>query len=889
MWILAPEISSPGRRDAEGAEVFNAEGAEVGPQSWVLALIAADFVLVGLVLAYATTWADSSRIIVHNLLFCAHLQMMVILFVFAPWGIGWRSLLLLTSTAALTVAFATSDVIAMNHQPPGVKPHQVLWLALDSSTPGYGSRPMTTDDQDSQAWRRHGAFPAYDDGRRRLLKLLALSPFCLERALYGQVRSAGPRRSEVVTVDGLPTLVVDGVPMREAAFETYGPELKYYQQFAQAGTRVFSFSTNAAACDYGHSQTSWVDPATWDYAQFAERAGMILAAHPEALLLPRVNLGTPKWWLNAHPGEMELFADGAPLPTGNHPTLPPNRSFPSFASSRWRRDIGHALERLIQHVRQSRFGPHVVGWLLSGGHTEEWYHWSCNTPELAGYSDPTQEAFRGWLATKYGDDRTLRTAWNDTRVTLTTAKVPTDAERKAAGDDPFRDPSTQMNVIDFYLFWNELIPETIDYFAQVAKRASDGEHVVGAFYGYLYEFAGEPEFGHNAVARLIRSPHIDFMAVTASYFHRQSAIGSDYQRSPAASLALHGKLWHHDNDVVSYRARELMSQRGFSDDEDWTRNQTLQLQLLGYTETPAKTHWMYRRGWGFAVCHGMHQAWFDLHGGYFDAPDLMHEIQRLNALAADPRLTPRHSIAEILIVADERSCAYASPRSKLLAEALSAPQNRLTRLGAPCDHVLLDDLHLVDPDRYRLIVFLNCYHIDDRQRAAIAKFQRDNRHLVWLGAPGLFNGPKRSLEPMKELTGFQFHSVPRGTSVVGPITLREPDSGSSQTDHNGPFRRKPMGNWTSHYSAAVPDEPATLRDLAKQANVHLFVDSDDALSANASLVVLHAKTSDERLIRFPVPSHVTDLIHETTWRGTREVRLRVQEGETSLLHWQPSS
>ncbi|MFO0913721.1 MAG: beta-galactosidase [Pirellulales bacterium] len=748
---------------------------------------------------------------------------------------------------------------------------------------------MNTEDRDSKAWGRHKLPPGYDGGRRSVLKLLALSPFCLDRVLHAQSPTASPRHSEVVPVDGVPTLVVDGVPMREAAFETYGPQLNYFQQFAQAGTRVFSFSTNAAACDYGHSQSCWVDPATWDYAQFTERAGMVLAAQPEALLLPRVNLGTPTWWLNANPREMELFADGTPLPTGNHPTLPPNRPFPSFASNRWRQDIGHALERLIQHVSQSQFGPHVVGWLLSGGHTEEWYHWSCNTPGLAGYSDPTRDAFQSWLATKYGDDQTLQTAWNDSRVTLTTAKVPSELERKSAGGDSFRDPTTQMNVIDFYLFWNELLPDTIDYFAQVAKRASDGQHVVGAFYGYLYEFAGEPEFGHNAVSRLIRSPHIDFMAVTASYFHRQSATGSDYQRSPAASLALHGKLWHHDNDVVSYRARELMSQRGFGDDADWTRNQYLQLQLLGYTETPEKTHWMYRRGWGFAVCHAMHQAWFDLHGGYFDAPDLMHEIQRLNALAADPRLARRHSIAEILIVADERSCAYTNPRSRLLAESLSAPQNKLTRLGAPSDHVLLDDLHLVDPGRYRLILFLNCYHVDDRQRAAIAGFQRDNRHLVWLGAPGLFNGHTRSLERMKELTGFPFHSVLEDQPPGRRITLNEPDVGASQDAESSPFRRKPMGNWTSYYSAALPDDAAALRNLAQQAKVHLFVDTDDALSANASLVVLHARTSSERLIRFPEPVHVTDLIHETTWRDTREVRLHLQEGETCLLHWFRSS
>ena len=470
--------------------------------------------------------------------------------------------------------------------------------------------------------------------RRRLLQTLAWCPLLGNQQLFAEPPSESATRADVISINGVPTLIVDGEPTRSAAFETYGPQLRQFKQFADAGTEVFGFSTNAAACDYGHSGTTWVDPKRWDYAQFEERAALILKAQPKALILPRVNLGTPRWWLADHEDELERFDDGSTVPSGDNPTLPSGRGFPSFASKKWREDIGNALERLILHVRNSRFGPHVVGWVLSGGHTEEWYHWSCNTPRLAGYSVHTLDAVRRWLSVKYRDDRSLQKAWNRSDVTLSHAQVPTGEERRLKYDTGFRDPTRHMIVIDFYLFWNELIPNTIDYFAGVAKRACRGEDVVGAFYGYLYEFAGDPEFGHNGVSHLVRSRNVDFMAVTASYFNRQSAKGSDYQRSPAKSLSLHGKLWYHDNDVVSYRAKQLMTQRGFSDDDDWTRNRSLQLKLLGYTGTPEQTHWMYRRGWGFAVCNGMHQAWFDLHSGYFDAPDLMGEIKRLNSLAS---------------------------------------------------------------------------------------------------------------------------------------------------------------------------------------------------------------------------------------------------------------
>jgi hypothetical protein len=171
--------------------------------------------------------------------------------------------------------------------------------------------------------------------------------------------------AEINTVRGAPMLVVDGKPIRTAAFETYAPRQHYFEQFAKAGTEVFSFSTNAAACDYGHSAETWVGESTWDYSQFEQRAAMIMAARPDAFLLPRVNLGTPRWWLKRNPAELERFDDGSTIPTGDNPTLPQGRAFPSFASTLWRKTIADSLQRLIHHVMQSRFGPHVVGWCPS--------------------------------------------------------------------------------------------------------------------------------------------------------------------------------------------------------------------------------------------------------------------------------------------------------------------------------------------------------------------------------------------------------------------------------------------------------------------------------------------------------------------------------------------
>jgi hypothetical protein len=122
---------------------------------------------------------------------------------------------------------------------------------------------------------------------------------------------------------------------------------------------------------------------------------------------------------------------------------------------------------------------HIFGWFLSGLHTEEFYHWACSTERLAGYSQRTNAAFRAWLREKYGTDTALQDAWKAADVTLRTATIPSRDQRRDVGDGVFRNPARQQNVLDFYAFWNELIPETIDHFAAVARRVTGGRQVIG--------------------------------------------------------------------------------------------------------------------------------------------------------------------------------------------------------------------------------------------------------------------------------------------------------------------------------------------------------------------------------------------------------------------------
>lgn len=715
---------------------------------------------------------------------------------------------------------------------------------------------------------------------------------------------------------GMPTFLIDNKPLTTPVFETYVPEQHYFQQFAEAGAKVFSFSTNLGN---GFRKPVWQGPQQFDFSDIDELAHRVLSADPHALIMPRILLWTPEWWMERHPEEAQALHNGSRTYSANVSMGRAGKMYPSVVSAKWREDMAYGLSRIIEHMQNSDYGASIFGYMVQGLMTEEWYHWSIHSEELSDYSDHMIRAFRQWLQKRYSSVTALREAWSDPSLKFEKVFIPSKEARTRDRSRTFRDPSVEMPVIDYYLFYNEVVPETIDYFASAAKAASGRRKAVGAFYGFMFEFGGDPEFGHNGLAPFLRSPNLDFIMVTASYTNRQLGRGADYLRSPGTSVRLHKKLWYHDNDTVSFLYRETRRKRGQPEAEI-----NADAENLGVTATAQETIWQWQRSAGMVLGTGCFQSWFDLHGGYFDHPELMAEVKRLNAVFQDTLNRDRRSVAQVLVVSDEASCSYPTFESPLLPQTLRDTQLILAKMGTPHDTVLVDDLQLLDMTPYRLILFLNTYNLNDRQRSLIRrKVLNGGRTCVWCYAPGLFNGHKRDPLAMQALTGMRIAMAEEERSIAPrialtdsahPLALRLKASGLTTLGPKGRSGKRfsveddkavplgllaetthvalavrPMKNWNSIYSITPALPPAAYRAIAEFAGVHLYNSADDALYASRSYLTVTAEAAGDRALRFRELSDVFDPVSGAiVASGVSVLNRHFAEKETVILRYAPT-
>lgn len=732
-------------------------------------------------------------------------------------------------------------------------------------------------------------------------------------------------KAQVKPHNGTPTLFLNDRPVFAnchwvAGIDPNGIEAIQASVRAFAKNGVHIYSVDAVGYEWRGPRPGQESP--FDFTETAPRLRTVLEADPDALFLLRMGLETryllDDWWNQAYPDEVEVLTNG-PYPSA------------SYASQVWQTQVKAFLRAYIEHLREVGLYDRVIAYQVATGTCGEWIKaWSSMDPACGDFSAPMRRAFRQWLCDRYaGDVAALRAAWGDPDVTFESAEVPTTDEQSLTTHYLFRDPRREQKVIDFYACYAEVAADAMIGCCQTVKEETAGEKLAGAFFGYLMELSWNNSFfvddhgglagsevsaiqrsGHLGLWKALRSPHVDFFVSPYTYAFR--GIGGDgLPMQPTESLRVHGKLYLFEEDTLMHN----------------------NFDPGGRMHPVEKSIPIYQRNFAQVATHGLGITWLE-NNIYAESPLIVDESRRwhrrFQELGEWALRLDRTPAAEVAVFLDDESFRYESFRNNIDIPLIWHQRVlSLNRFGAPHDLYLLNDLLEGRLPEYKLYVFLNPFHLDDRRRKGLKEIIcRDNKTALWFYAAGYINTDAESaldLGHMTDLTGFRLgkggsyygpfmhltnfeHPITQGLSqelfwgstrpIAPNFHLEDPDATVlgevvySLGRCRAGFGVKtfnptdPKRSWTSVY-IATPNVPApVLRGIARHAGVHLYSEEGDVLYATPDLLAVHTVAGGARTFKLP---HRVDVVCDlfdgrVLAQGTTHFEVTLPPASTALYY-----
>lgn len=490
-------------------------------------------------------------------------------------------------------------------------------------------------------------------------------------------------KSEIRT-NGLKTdLYIDGRKTAAVAYTTYFEERSRAEYFAKAGYRIFfinvSFSVEPINPNTKFSPYRvgvFDDPECENYTEFEGEVRRLLKVCPDAIIFPRIYITMPKWWLSAHPCDVILTDAGDPRE--------------AMYSDNFRRDASSLLARMIAHIKEADYAHRIGGWMITGSSTQEWIYRN-NKGDLG---EPALEPFKKWVKENYGDDVT---------------SLPTHDDFLYNGDPRQHNE----NAIRYSLFCNLEMAKTADIFAEVVKKKTNYEQVVGTFYGYTFE-PQSSLFGLFGLRAIIDSPNLDYFSSPNSYY-KERPFGIDWSDMiPVDSLKRHGKFCFMECDIRTYLTKAIQKCRpGEYPDGIYT---TTGKSVWVGPPTPELSVNALRKCFAHQLTKGSALWWFDMWGGWYDDPMMMGELEAMRKIyEEDLGNNTAEPSARVVFFADEQGCSEtrtASPHFEGVRETRCA----MGLTGVPFDSCMVEDAEKVLPE-YDAAVFPFAIASDASKRA----------------------------------------------------------------------------------------------------------------------------------------------------------------------------
>lgn len=680
---------------------------------------------------------------------------------------------------------------------------------------------------------------------------------------------------------------------------------KYWPDFRRTGIQIVTYPISVG----------WIGPGKFDYTETDRQIEEFLSVSPETLILPRITFpgSNNDWWCKIHPEELVKLSNGeygsghssASLTWCKEAGDALLKFIEHIEKSDYADNIigyhicdGHFSEWFAWDSANFEREVHNLRYVCSSGFNAE----HCPTP-WPDYSKPMTKAFREWLYEKYrGDVEALRKAWRDPDVDFSTVEIPPRVERVSSENFLIRDPAKCMKVIDYDLCFQDVHTDMLLRLCRSAKEKVGARKIVGVFYGYIWTsfFRGfyMQNAGHLAFSKVLHSPYIDFIAAPCDYDNRGTE-GVCFSQSIPETVVLHGKLFFNEVDSKTFLTDPQMK---------WHHKEDLKPRSL------EETIEMVKRNYSYTHSIGVGMWWTDLFGqGWYHHEEILQALTKIQKIEESLLDLDRSSNHEIAVILDEKSLLYERPCQNLMMALRSVwRQWELAYIGAPFDTYLQSDFidHEETLKRYKMYIFPNNIRMTSDEIEKIKDVVvKDGKVVVWIWAPGFIIDDYMSITNIVDLTGINVNcenfetrlhvditnyahpitaNLPRG-SCFGPEMSRWhailfKESGFIEDDPNftiGPVfysddsealilgrisaNDKPglvikeFGDWTSIYSSVPMLSKDIVRNIAKFAGVHIYVESGDLVYANKHFLCVYPRLGGKKVISLPEPKTVIDL------------------------------
>lgn len=535
--------------------------------------------------------------------------------------------------------------------------------------------------------------------------------------------------------------------------ENFEKQIESHRDFSVAGVKIHTCILHLG----------WMGVNEYDYSLTDRVVEAIFSSDEDIFFIPRIKLNVPVDWCRENPEDVFVYYGGpktkeeiaalvgtekqdyfgyeAPdgyYRSGDYVDKRANVggviARQSFSSKKWLEDAGIALEKLIDRLENGPYGDRIIGYHLAYGISGETVTWGRINKKYGDYGITNRREFYKYGIQKYGSKEKLKEVWLQEGLTEDSVILPSVEQRTGKTESLqgfLRGYPEDRLEIDYDLFVSDANAAALEYFAKIAKCKTN--KLVGAFYGYSLYIDNASYSGHIALERLLNSPYVDFFASPKAY--ARSSVGEPGgEICPAQSINLK-KIFVDELDNRTYLATENAEdiKSGFVP--------------KGFNETLT----VMRREFSKDLSHDSGFWWMDLGGGWFSSEPLMDEIRNLVELNRSLRQQAHKSIADMLIVYDERSMALIKESVDFHKGFLREFINEAHLSGVVCDIYRQTDLPLIDLSNYRLIVFAFDLYVDEKTREIIKNLPEDIT-VAYSYATGVWNEKGFDFENGESLT-----------------------------------------------------------------------------------------------------------------------------------------